>query len=355
MYSEVQNQWTEEKEKAIENLLNNLNTDKFAIENLIGELNITDTDEKAWLYQNRDGTSNMIDFLKENNNSNQANLFLISTINILSSTLNVDEKKNQFIVAYDSFDPLLSFTSDRSLYESKIRQYAIEFERRGKPEFADYLLSILPLDNSYTEQDYISLYNIIREQKLNLFFDYFRAIVGQVYDSFEPLIEYALMEVGGTLALKLIQRLPTQFITTPLKNIITSLSASGSTAFSNLKYAKKFGFKPYSEWNNFFRNILNIKRSNLGVQAHHLFEVRLAQSPAISNFLGSNTNTWNSLILTTSEHGIFTARWKAAIGYRGQAPGWTGFNSNNVTVEAMKNAARQIYKDYPEILLALGL
>lgn len=42
-------------------------------------------------------------------------------------------------------------------------------------------------------------------------------------------------------------------------------------------------------------------------------------------------------------------------GKKGQAPGTTGFNSNNVPFDVVIKAAKEIYKDYPEILKALGI
>jgi hypothetical protein len=51
--------------------------------------------------------------------------------------------------------------------------------------------------------------------------------------------------------------------------------------------------------------------------------------------------------LTQTEHQVFTNAWRSAIPY--------GEGTINATREQVINAARQIYRDYPEILNALGL
>ncbi|MEE9362425.1 MAG: hypothetical protein V3U92_07500 [Cellulophaga sp.] len=86
----------------------------------------------------------------------------------------------------------------------------------------------------------------------------------------------------------------------------------------------------------------------------HLFEKRFAKSQAVRVFLGAKTGKWKSIVLTPAEHLKFTNAWQKAVGH-GTTKGTSGFYSSNVTVEAMKTAARKIYKDYPEILKALGL
>ena len=54
------------REEAINNLLNDTSTEDFAIENLIAELDITDTDQKNWLFANATEASLMVAFLDAN-------------------------------------------------------------------------------------------------------------------------------------------------------------------------------------------------------------------------------------------------------------------------------------------------
>ena len=56
------------RQEAINNLVNKVNTARFAAENLIAELNITDNSQKNWLYSssNSNEVSNLSDFLQNN-------------------------------------------------------------------------------------------------------------------------------------------------------------------------------------------------------------------------------------------------------------------------------------------------
>ena len=56
------------RQEAINNLVNKVNTARFAAENLIAELNITDYSQKNWLYSssNSNEVSNLSDFLQNN-------------------------------------------------------------------------------------------------------------------------------------------------------------------------------------------------------------------------------------------------------------------------------------------------
>ena len=96
------------------------------------------------------------------------------------------------------------------------------------------------------------------------------------------------------------------------------------------------------------------------MQIHHLIEQRFLSRPGVAQWLGSNTNNWKSIVVSSvpgsgNEHYLkFTKLWKEAIAY-GNGAGWTGANTNNVTLEQIKIAAKEIYADYPEFLQAIGL
>ncbi len=83
-----------------------------------------------------------------------------------------------------------------------------------------------------------------------------------------------------------------------------------------------------------------------GLQAHHLLEKRVAK------ILGVDPMKMLSVAMTKAEHSAFTKAWRQAIGYVGQKKAIT---TANATKEQIFDAARSIYKDYPEIIKALGL
>jgi hypothetical protein len=60
------NKWKVARQNAINNLVNDVNADNFAITNLIAELDITDNIQKSWLLSNRNEAEKAIDFLNAN-------------------------------------------------------------------------------------------------------------------------------------------------------------------------------------------------------------------------------------------------------------------------------------------------
>lgn len=122
-----------------------------------------------------------------------------------------------------------------------------------------------------------------------------------------------------------------------LSGKLAEMSQAPASAPTNglkaLSKADEYGIKSYDE----LRGIL--KGSDL--QAHHLYEKRFA------NILGVNAREMESIAASKAEHQVFTNAWRKAIPY--------GEGTANATLEQVNNAARQIYKNYPEILKALGL
>ena len=78
-----------------------------------------------------------------------------------------------------------------------------------------------------------------------------------------------------------------------------------------------------------------------GLQAHHLLEKRFAA------ILGQAESQMLSVAVTRAEHQVFTNAWRQAIPY--------GAGTAGATPQTILTAAREIYKDYPAILNALGL
>lgn len=67
---------------------------------------------------------------------------------------------------------------------------------------------------------------------------------------------------------------------------------------------------------------------------------------------GKAENEIASVVSTKEEYQIFTNAWREKIEYEGSKAATTTLNA---TREQVENTAREIYKDYPEILKHLGL
>ena len=118
-----------------------------------------------------------------------------------------------------------------------------------------------------------------------------------------------------------------------------SQGASIASKFGQFKEASKYGFDTYNA-------LKNKVATNSGLEVHHLIEKRFAK------ILGVKQGDMLSIVLTHDEHKIFTESWKKFIGYRGTK---ASLRTDNVTKDQIFDVARQIYKEYPEILKALNL
>lgn len=59
-----------------------------------------------------------------------------------------------------------------------------------------------------------------------------------------------------------------------------------------------------------------------------------------------------SIVLTKEEHAAFTKAWRNEIGYINDSK---SLRTDNAKQQHVIDAAKKIYKDYPEILKALNL
>jgi hypothetical protein len=112
------------------------------------------------------------------------------------------------------------------------------------------------------------------------------------------------------------------------------VAANGVSKFGNLTHSSA-GIAPFSTQ----RAITAGQRGT--IQAHHLIERRFARQ------IGGSTDDWATIVVTRSEHQVFTNAWRQAIPY--------GAGTRTASRAQIEGAARQIYSDYPEILRALGL
>ncbi len=80
---------------------------------------------------------------------------------------------------------------------------------------------------------------------------------------------------------------------------------------------------------------------------HHLIERRFAR------LFNVKEDDMLSIVLTEEEHKAFTNAWRSKIGY---AKDFNKANrTNNVDKQKVIDVAKEIYKNYPEILKALDL
>ena len=110
---------------------------------------------------------------------------------------------------------------------------------------------------------------------------------------------------------------------------------------SSFSHAAEFGVDSYK---NLKKSVQATYGTGSGLEVHHLIEKRFAKQ------MGMKEVDMPSIVLTKDEHRQFTAAWREAIGY--DKSGAEMFTSG-VEKEQILNVARDIYKDYPELLKAI--
>ena len=107
----------------------------------------------------------------------------------------------------------------------------------------------------------------------------------------------------------------------------------------NFSVASKYGIGS-------FNSLKGKVGKGTGLQIHHLIEQRFAR------LFNVKEGDMLSIVLTKEEHQAFTRAWRSKIGYKNDRNAITTINA---TPEDVKKAAKDIYRNYPEILKALGL
>ncbi|HEY7550089.1 MAG TPA: RHS repeat-associated core domain-containing protein, partial [Hyphomicrobiaceae bacterium] len=120
---------------------------------------------------------------------------------------------------------------------------------------------------------------------------------------------------------------------------VFSNAGAAKLGFGALTHAAQYGIVSYGT--------LAKTLSGTGLRAHHLIEKRFAE------VMGQNPDDMLSIAVTVTEHQVFTNMWRNAIGYMGMKA--TAETTETATRELVEGTAREIYKDYPAILKALGL
>ena len=111
----------------------------------------------------------------------------------------------------------------------------------------------------------------------------------------------------------------------------------------SLKSVSGFGIASYKD---LYAQVVKKYGKSSGYEVHHLIEKRFAR------LFGTNSDDMASIVLTKEQHQQFTNAWRKMIGY---ANSKNPLRTDNATKKDVLNAAKVIYKDYPEILKALGL
>ncbi|WP_348710530.1 hypothetical protein [Tenacibaculum sp. 190524A05c] len=337
------------------------------IAKLIEELQITDPSQKDWMYKNIDSISR---FESEINLIGK-DLFL----NLIAHASNPDITEIQ---RTELINDVIN-ASEPELSSNNIIDYKSEFLRMAgylkwagsqqKKIFGQFVEDVSEELINLKYGEVVDLYKVIRQEYLNAKFDYVKAITFTVIKSFEPVVQVSLVALGGGAALRILKALPGVYLTVSaeLSPIIARLTAihlplvtsTTSVAYKSLMHTSKYGIQSYNELVRVF-NSLGISRSAANIQFHHLIEQRFINIPGVKEWLGFSTNNWKCIAVSSvpgsgNEHNIlFSQPWIQAIA-KGNGVGWTGTNTSTATLEDIKNAARAIYADYPEILQALGL
>ncbi len=251
--------------------------------------------------------------------------------------------QNKFLSTRPTFTQIID-------HKREVTRLANYLERFGDPEdkeMGKYLNALVPEFDKMGVGDVKDIYKLANELAKNVGNKYVNGLIFTLAEAAYPFIVYALTEATLGAALPILNRLPSLLKNSRITKIIANLVSNSK--FGNLKHAKKFGIDTYSGLNATLR-ALKINKNEAGIHVHHLIEQRFKE--IMKNILGSDPNKWKSVVLTKAEHQVFTNAWRQRIGYANDNVLLT---TSNATKEQVLAAARDIYKNYPEILKILGL
>ena len=312
---------------------------------LMNELGISySTVEGRWLDSHVTISGRLRSYLWENGYS----LASINTVNAIIDVLKTtstpsEEQLEEVKDLLIEEEPLLGQTT-RAQLTNEIKRANNYIRTHGYPEEAKYIDEVIDTLDDFSNNELYDFYTTMWNFKIEVKKTFVVAIITPYVETMQIFVEFALFEVGGALAIKLLTKLPSLIKSAETLQVVERLRIT--TSLAQFKYAEKFGFKSYNAHVNFF-NKLKIKRSELGVQVHHLIERRFAPN------LGVSEGSMQSIVLTVEEHAVFTQAWKNQIPRNGTlGANVTTATATRAQIEA---AAKEIYKNYPDILNALGL
>ena len=262
---------------------------------------------------------------------------------ILRGSTSLEKKKIKDILKNEN--PILAEQTNRAqiLEQVDILTKVIVKYATNK-EMKDFVNRVNSNLSEFSDNELYEYYSFLWDFRYEIQVDRVLTITIAVAESFKPVLEFALLEVGGGLAIKLLGKLPAVIKTVQITQVLNNLRITNS--LSKFKHAQKFGIKTYAQHVKYFDD-LKIKRSELGVEIHHLIEQRFA------NTLSVSPSKMKSIVLTKSEHKLFSDAWLAKIPKSNSLSNLP--NTLTATKQQINDAARIIYKDYPDILNALGL
>ncbi|MEM9884394.1 MAG: hypothetical protein AAF849_00765 [Bacteroidota bacterium] len=245
------------------------------------------------------------------------------------------------------------FFPQRHDYETSLREIAKGLRKFGGSEgraFADYIEDILDNDiGDFTVGDVRAFHGAMKEITIKFNTRMRLAIFGAYYEGLVlPLAEVIATELAFGAAVKVVGKLPAifkhpEFV--KLSNKLNSFRKLPKLPLSEFEVASKFGIDKVSALKNFFK-VAKIKRSELGLEIHHILEQRFWQAgrfPAIRK-----ADDINGVVLTEAEHATFSRRWRELIPTTQSA----GLNTATATREQILAAGKEVYKNHPDLLKA---
>ena len=311
--------------------------------NLTDHIAFNDT-QLAWLDVNGDQVLLLNTLLITNEYSATVKSTIKTIIDVAKGNLELKEKVIEIKMLLSILEPKLSQNIPRSTYIQRIVGINNFLRTHGHEDFAAMMDQVIEVVPGFTNEELYDFYSFMYNMGRKVQASFMVAVIMPFVEAAQILVEFALIDTGITLAVKLLQSLPPLLKSIEITEVIKTMETS--TKLSEFKYAQKFGFKSYNEHDKFFKG-LNINRSEKGIQIHHLIEQRFASRLGILD-----TNQMQSIVLTVEEHATFTRAWRSKIGYGGDN---VAITTANATFDDIYGAAREIYEQYPEILLALGL
>jgi hypothetical protein len=311
--------------------------------NLKENINLS-TPQIIWLDNNGDQVLMLNTLLVNNEYSQLAKSTIANIIDSARSDVNIEAKITEIEAVLIQLEPKLSQSIPRSRYMERIvgiNNFLRTHGHEGLAEMMDDVIVTLP---GFSNQELYDLYSYLFDFAKKVQASFMVAVIMPYAETIQLIVEFALIDTGIYAGLKILEKVPALFRSVQVTEVISRLKTS--TKLAQFKYAQKFGFKSYTDHDKFFK-ALNIKRSEKGIQIHHLIEQRFASRLGISD-----TGKMQSIVLTVEEHKVFTTMWRNKIGYRGDN---VAITTTNATADDIYRAAEEIYIDYPEILLALGL
>ncbi|XLS29208.1 hypothetical protein ACJD0Z_18675 [Flavobacteriaceae bacterium M23B6Z8] len=311
--------------------------------NLIENIELTSS-QKAWLDLNGDQALMLNTLLITNQYSTASKNTIKLIIDVAKSDREVKEKVLEIKELLSALEPKLSQNIPRSTYIQRIVGINDFLRTHGYEDFATMMDPVIETAPGLSNKDLYDLYSFMFDMGREVQASFMVAVIMPFVEVAQIMVEFALLDTGITLAVKLLKSLPPLLKSIEITEVIKTMETS--TILSEFKFAEKFGIKSYKDHDKFFK-ALNIKRSELGVEIHHLIEKRFAETLKVKEA------DMASIVLTKSEHQAFTNAWRNEIGLNGTFV--TTYTTETATKEVIFAAARRIYKDYPEILIALGL